>query len=301
MKSFVMFFALLAAASAGAGEPPKAPTAAASRAVEELIAQDRAFSAAAAKVDLVTGLSAMFDEAMVMGLPSGQFGRTKAVAVAALRANPANTNARVEWSPIRGGISADGRHGFTLGYMTITEEGKPARLAKYLSYWVKRSQGWRVAAYKRARRGEGEVPLAMMEPSAPKRLLKASADGKKLAAYTRSLAATEQAFSDDAQKIGIGPAFAKYGRADAVHLGTGPTFDVGAETIARNVSWDQPGSPVRWSPDAGVLVASSGDLGVTFGFIRSNGTPRAGQPAVIPFSTIWRRDSPGEPWRYIAE
>ena len=39
--------------------------------------------------------------------------------VQALRANPDNAGARLEWAPIRGGISADGQHGFTFGYMTV--------------------------------------------------------------------------------------------------------------------------------------------------------------------------------------
>lgn len=305
MKTALAALSLGCAAMIGAcatTDPVAARSAATPQAVvEELLAADRAFAAAAAGTDAVSGISAMFDEQVMMPLPSGQFGRTKAEAVAALRSNPANVDAKVEWAPIRGGISADGRHGFTFGYMTIAEEGKPARLAKYLSYWVRRPEGWRIAAYKRGRRAEGEVSMEMMEPSLPKRLARTSADPERLAAYERSLAATEQSFSDEAQKIGIGPAFAKYGRADSVNMGPGPTFDVGAETIARNVGGDAPGSPVRWSPEAGVLVASSGDLGITFGFIRSNGPPAAGQPAAIPFSTVWRRDSPGEPWRYIAE
>jgi hypothetical protein len=49
-----------------------------------------------------------------------------------------------------------------------------------------------------------------------------------------------------------------------------------------------------------VIVASSGDLGVTIGMIHPN-TPRAGQPANFPFFTIWRRANPTAPWRYVAE
>ena len=59
-------------------------------------------------------------------------------------------------------------------------------------------------------------------------------------------------------------------------------------------------SPVSWSADD-VLVAPSGDFGVTFGMIRPNGPPPEGQPAAIPFFTIWMRDGPDQPWRYVAE
>ena len=76
---------------------------------------------------------------------------------------------------------------------------------------------------------------------------------------------------------------------------------VGSENIARLVGAGGPatGSAVSWAPDR-VLVASSGDLGVTIGMIHSN-APAAGQPSTFPFFTIWRRPSPPAPWRYVAE
>jgi hypothetical protein len=60
-------------------------------------------------------------------------------------------------------------------------------------------------------------------------------------------------------------------------------------------------SPVSWAPDEGAIVASSGDLGVNFGFIRQNDPPSGGQPAAVPFITIWRRANVTDPWRYVAE
>ena len=35
------------------------------------------------------------------------------------RGHPDNANRPLEWTPIRGGVSADGQHGFTVGYMTL--------------------------------------------------------------------------------------------------------------------------------------------------------------------------------------
>lgn len=57
-------------------------------------------------------------------------------------------------------------------------------------------------------------------------------------------------------------------------------------------------APIEWSADR-VIVAGSGDLGVTIGMIRPN-APSATRRA-IPFFTIWRRDGAARPWRYIAE
>ncbi len=265
--------------------------------MDDLLAADRAFSSASGKTDLVSGVSAMFDERVVMPGPAGLV-RGKAEAVAALRANAANAGARAEWAPVRGGISADGQHGFTFGYMTIRSEGQAERKAKYLAYWVKGPEGWRVAAYKRGgmTEGQGTPP---MEPLVPARLVPVSRDAALLASLGKSLAAAEKSFSDEAQKIGLGPAFKKNGRADAMNMGRGAAFRIGAEAIGNDMGSD-PVSPVNWSADD-VLVASSGDLGVTWGRIRANGPPPEGRPAAIPFFTIWYRPGVDQPWRYIAE
>jgi hypothetical protein len=129
-----------------------------------------------------------------------------------------------------------------------------------------------------------------------------SADVARRESLEASLMAAEQAFSDEAQRMGLGPAFEKYGSVDATNMGgpDSPAFVVGAANIARAVGGDATGpSPVRWSADR-VLVASSGDLGITFGMIHPH-QPFAGQTAAFPFFTIWRRASADEPWRYVAE
>ena len=53
-------------------------------------------------------------------------------AIDTLKSNPANAGARVEWTPARVGLSADGRHGFTAGYMTIHRADGTAAPGKYL-------------------------------------------------------------------------------------------------------------------------------------------------------------------------
>ena len=129
-----------------AADSPKA-------AVDELLAADRAFSAASAKTDVVAGLSAMFADDVVMPVPSGQFAEGKGAATAALASNADNAKSRIEWTPVRGGISADLQHGFTLGFMTLHRPDGTDTPLKYLAYWVKKPDGWRVAAYKRNRAG----------------------------------------------------------------------------------------------------------------------------------------------------
>jgi len=116
--------------------------------------------------------------------------------------------------------------------------------------------------------------------------------------YAESLAAREQEFSNTAQERGLGYAFARFGRHDAVNVGDSPSFVVGAPAIA--AAFPDGPSPFVWSADQGVIVASSGDLGVTWGFLQRT-SQQPGRLAQIPFFTIWAREDPTSPWLYIAE
>lgn len=276
-------------------------------AFDELLAADRAFAAAAARTTAIPALTVMFADDVVMPTPAPQpgFARGKAQANDALSANPANATSRVEWTPVGGGVSADGRDGFTVGYMSITSGEGKVQPAKYIAYWTRRADGWRVAAYKRIAADGAPQLLAMLAATLPARIESPITDAATLARHRASLEAAEKAFSDEAQKIGLGPAFAKYGSAEAVNIGprTSAGFVVGAANIARSVGAGSEGkpSPVSWAADEGSIVASSGDLGVTFGFIRQNGQATQGQPAGVPFFTIWHRPSVNVQWRYVAE
>lgn len=268
---------------------------------DELLEADRGYSRAGAGKPVVAALLPMFADGVVLPLGSG-FIEGRAPAEAAFRQNPENLTAHVEWAPIRAGISADRRQGFTFGYMTVTKEDGTKVPMKYLAYWVRQQDGWRVATYRRRPRPEGTVSLEMMPASLPKQTVPFTSDRTVLEQHRQSLTAAERAFSDEAQTIGLAASFTKYGREDAVNLGgpDAPGFVVGSAAIGRAVGEGTPtdSSPVSWAADHKVIVASSGDLGVTLGYIRSN--DRKDQPA-IPFFTIWRRDSPSGPWRYIAE
>jgi ketosteroid isomerase-like protein len=268
-----------------------------------LLAADRAFSASSAKTDLVAGLAAMFADDVVIPMPPGQFVNGKAAVVEALKSNPDNATSRTDWTPTRGGVSADGQHGFTFGYMTIHRADEASLPLKYLAYWVKRPEGWRVAAFKRTRASAAPPSLDPIAPALPDRMVPPTADPRVLAKAKEGLDRAERAFSRDAQRIGIGPAFVQYGTADAINLGTPDAAGIviGSENIGRMVGEGYgPGvSPVSWAPER-VIVASSGDLGVTIGWIRRN-TPLPDRPAANPFFTVWRRANANAPWRYIAE
>lgn len=272
-------------------------------AVEQLLAADRAFGAAGADTTLIPALTAMFAPDVIMQAPGGMM-RGVAAATEALRANPVNATATLEWSPLRGGISGDGLHGFTFGYMTLTPSTGAAVPLKYLAYWIKRDGKWLVAGYKRRARPAGDVATALLPPAMPAQLITADTDLSTVAAHRSGLIAAEQAFSDEAQRIGLGAAFTRHGWPDAMNMG-GPNdagFVIGNELIGRNIGEGSPAnsSPVFWSADE-AIVAASGDLGITFGLIRSHPQPNATTPppAPQPFFTIWRKVN--GVWKYIAE
>ena len=298
MQHRVAFFFLAALAVAAPASATTQPLTVAKAASDSLIAADRAFADGAKGKPIVDGMLAMFDADTVMPSPAGFVKGREAIA-AALNANPANVGAKASWTPVRGGVSADGTHGFTIGFMTITAEGKPDRNAKYVAYWIKRPAGWRVAVYKRAPKPDGEVSLGLMAPSLPERSLPPAPDQVTLAGYKASLDKAERDFSDLALKIGIGPAFVQNGHPDATNIGAGPGFTVGNDKIGADVASFN-GPPIKWAPED-VIVSPTGDFGITWGFIRPVTPPANGQPGGGPYTTIWRRAAPDQPWRYVAE
>ncbi len=160
-------------------------------AVADLLRADRSFSAASAQTDLVSGLTAMFAADVVMPIPGGRFATGVGEVADALRQSPDSSGARIEWSPIGGGISSDGRHGFTFGYMTLRRTDSTIGL-KYLSYWLKGTEGWRVAVYRRTRRAEGAVSPDSMAPVLPERLGPEIADTAIIAGFAKSLHQVER-------------------------------------------------------------------------------------------------------------
>jgi ketosteroid isomerase-like protein len=272
-------------------------------AFDDLLAADRAFSAASAKTDLLIGLSAMFADGVVIPMPPEQFVEGKKAVVDALRANGDNLTARTDWTPAGGGVSADGRHGFTFGYMTIHRADGTDLPLKYLAYWVKGRDGWRVAVYKRSRANAAPASLAPVAAALPEKIVAPTTDAATIERARRSLDAAERAFSSEAQRIGLGPAFVQFGSADSINLGRPDDVTVvtGSDTIGRMVGEGSGTgvSPVSWAPER-VIVASSGDLGVTIGWITPNSADSS-RPPRNPFFTVWRRENPGAAWKYIAE
>jgi ketosteroid isomerase-like protein len=266
--------------------------------VDALLSADRAYAAAAATRPVAEALGAMFAPNVWMQTPSGFVAGRDSV-LAALERNAANAVGRLAWRPIRGGISADGTHGFTFGYMTLSRPDSASVALKYMSYWIRGPEGWRVAVYKRGASTAGPRDTTVWEPSLPARWWRPLSNARSAA---RDLTAAESAFSALAGRVGLKEAFRRTGAPDAVNMGGpgSPSFVRGPEAIADIVGQGEPpgGSALSWASDR-VLVASSGDLGVSIGTILAPAS--GGSRRRIPFFTIWRRSSATTPWRYVAE
>ena len=281
---------VVAAAPAAAQHAPQSV-------LDELLAVERALSQAAAIRTPAEGIASLIAEDGVVFTRAGAVsGRT--AALASLSENPANRGRHARWRSIRGGVSGDGRHGFTLGYLDI-DGGDPATARRrYLAYWVRGGDGWRVAALKQVLRRPDESDAPPQPPVLPRRIVRP--DENAVPDHGTTLRAAEQAFSDRAQQVGIRQAFQEYGNRDAIHM-FGPTgFSIGLGAIGEAQADQTAPATINWTADT-VIVASSGDLGLTIGHIRPNRAVAEGEPAAVPFFTIWRRDGPSEPWRYIAE
>lgn len=285
----ILLALLFIASPAAAQTDPKA-------AVEELLAADRNFSAEAAKAaDPVAGISPMFDVEVSMPSPKGlAIGRDAVLAL--FRENPSYNEGKVSWAPVRGGISADGSQGFTYGFLSLTGGDPARRERKYLAYWVHQPEGWRVVAYRQQVLQAGEVSKDMIAPSLPAFTAEPKDDAKLIADHNFSVAAAEKAFSDRAQVVGLKTAFREYGRDDAMNMYGGAGFAIGLDAVTAGFKEGEP-TTIHWSTERS-YAASSGDLAVSIGTIKPN-DPKDG--AGFPFFTVWRRDGPDKPWRYIAE
>jgi hypothetical protein len=269
--------------------------------VDSLLAADRDFSAAAARAPTAAdALAAMFDADIVAPFPGRGLLVGRDAVVAAFRGAPGFGEPGISWAPVRGGISADGSQGFTFGFLTLAGGDPARRNRKYLAYWVHRPQGWRIVTYRNIPRQPGEISTAMMAPSLPGFAARERRDARAIESHRAGLAAAEHAFSDRAQQVGLRVAFREFGREDAMNMYRGAGFDVGLDAVTGNFDAAETVSPVSWSTEHS-FIASSGDLGVSIGTIRQNHPDAEGRSNSFPFFTVWRRDGPNAPWRYIAE
>ena len=241
----------------------------------------------------------MFDDEVVMPIPGKGHAAGREAVLDDLRQSPSFKTEKLSWSPVRGGISADGTQGFTYGFLSLTDGDPAKRERKYLAYWIRRPAGWRVVAYRQVVREAGGVSTAMLPPSLPASATERKEDPVLTSRARQSVAAAEKSFSDHAQVVGLRAAFREYGREDAMNMYAGAGFSIGLDAITAGFKDEGP-AKIHWGTERS-FAASSGDLGVSIGTIAPNDPPDGKPQPGFPFFTVWRRDGPDKPWRYIAE
>lgn len=290
MRGMTMLAALLLAGGCAAARTGGTETAMTGmdEARASLVAADRAH-AADADARGTDGFAAHLADDVRYLAPGDTVIRGREAVRAWLHAHP-EAAGRMRWTPVRVGVSRDGRAGYVVAVGEGTREDGTVFHPQLLSWWTRGEDGrWTVAAH---------LPMASPRPGAP------PPDGFALHApppapspmdargAAQAAADADTRFAAMAAREGTGAAFTAFAAPDGILVG-GPTY--GAEAIAE--SWR--GSPVEieWGPvESG--GAASGDLGWTIGraVIRAPGRPDTHSK----YLSVWARQPDGR-WLYVAD
>lgn len=299
-RPFVALSLLAASLALGAAcAHPRSPSPTVTRpatVADAVLAADRRFAGSAAPLPQTIG--AMLADEARMPAPRGEIlvGRDRIVAALAATAD---STARAHWTPVQVGLAADGLHAFTVGFLTATRADGTRVAYKYLTFWTNSANGWRAAAWRRRPMDNAAIDSTPLPPLLPPRLVGSVIEAPRRASHIAELRAAEAEFSALANRIGVGAAFAQRGTPESLNAGrpSDGRFIRGADAIAQVVAGgtapDAP-STITWSADT-AIVATSNDLGITFGVIRPKQSPATG----TSFFTIWRKSN--GVWRYVAE
>lgn len=201
------------------------------------------------------------------------------------------------WQPLGGGVSYDLRAGYTYGIAAHTAGSAPVRLDRYVAYWTReRGEPWRIIAYAEVNGPLGaEVSFSASQLAPP-----VASPPRALAGVVADVRAADSLFSDLADRIGTGFAFANTVAPDGVLFG--PTqLVVGPRAVDEFFRAQPPGTSLTWRP-VYASVAASGDLGFTIG--ESIRTGRGPSGAAVQrfgkYLTVWQKQRDGS-WKFVVD
>jgi ketosteroid isomerase-like protein len=280
----------------------EAPVPLRSPARDSLLAADVARGDMATRQTLATAAASWLDSGVVY-LRAGApilYGRAAALATAFTGATERTS---YEWRPLGGGVSRDGRDGYTYGIaMTATPnaEGSPSvRLDRYLAFWRRGRDGtWRIIAYAEVGGAPSTGSAPVPAPELPPTLVLPR--GKRLEAV-RQVRAADRAFALAADLQGTGLAFASFVAPQGVVF-AGSEIVIGTDAVRALYDEQQrAGGTLNWRP-VYADAAESGDLGMTIG--ESVFTGRGTSGSVVQrfgkYLTIWKKQ-PGGEWRFVVD
>ena len=294
---------LVAAAAGCAGRGAKqaaAPSPVRSLARDTLFAVDLARSDSVQRLGFVDGSVAYADENIAYlraGIPA-IYGRSAYRSVLGMmRTDQAHA---FRWQPMGGGLSRDGRSGYTYGVAAVaTSDGESRsdaiRLDRYIAFWRREPRGrWRMLAYSEI--GSEPLPITVDVGVVPPGLPVSG----RTADLLEELRRTDLEFSDAASRVGVETAFANWAAPQAVMF-SGSELVVGRDAIRELMRPKPNASSLAWRPvHAG--VAASGDLGFTIGEYVATGRSASGTVTQHfgKYLTVWSKQGDGT-WRFLVD
>lgn len=272
---------------------------------DSLLAADRRYAAAAAAVNVLTGVTAQFADDVYFLAGAQPLAHGRAEALATLSRNPINATARQTWRPARVDVSEDGTRGYTYGYLTLTipdPAGGPPQQAegKYISFWRQDSGAWKVTAHVRNGRPAGaitESPPPGFESPTYRHYRPFVPIG--VPAGVALLKGVDLLFSGAAYLFGIGEAFAHFAAPDGANLAGTPSILYGPAAIKASFDGTPATFRLTWQPLVGDVAATQ-DLGYTIGQFQAKDTATTDPTGYGKYLTIWKRQ-PGGEWRFVMD
>jgi ketosteroid isomerase-like protein len=108
-------------------------------------------------------------------------------------------------------------------------------------------------------------------------------------------------FSDAAQKVGVGEAFAQFADENATMLPPGQNAIRGIEAVRKQFADYPRGATLSWKPNA-AEVARSGDLGYTLGTYIWRGPDPEGRKVTRygKYCSVWKKQKDGR-WKWVVD
>lgn len=305
-----MLTAVIVAACHGGSRMPGAPFAGASlltplskaeEAHDALLRADLGRTDSVARLGFAPGLGSVFTRDVVYlrgGLP---IVRGRAPVQSIVAADSLAPGTAVRWQPVRAEASADGRSGYSYGYTVYgaSSSGAPSlRLDRYIAFWRRESEGWKIAAYAET---YGAPPAARALPLDAVDSALADVPMRKIRGPLEDIRLADTEFSMLATRVGTGRAFGAFAADNAQIFSTPGEFITGPEAISAAFGPTTDDSKLVWHPIVGE-VSVSGDLGYTVGNAVFTGKRADGAPEVrySKYLTVWKRQRDGS-WRYVVD
>lgn len=222
-------------------------------------------------------------------------------AARALIADTADVPPAVAWQPLGGDLSADHRAGYTYGVAARALGTDSVSVERYIAFWKRDAGGapWRIAAYVEVA-SAFRTTIHQASAALPQSF---TTDPRDQTARTRgllALMAADSTFSDLADRIGVGTAFAgTVAPEGAVFAGT--ELVVGPKAVRDYYASRDAAMGLAWHPIYADIAGSS-DLGFTIGQYISTGRGPSGA-AVQTFGkymTVWQRQPDGS-WKFVVD